>query len=130
MGTQLPGEVARSVRPYVPGDPARMVHWPTSLRAGSLVVRELEPPAQLGLAMVVRITAPGPEAEGAAGNAMGLGLSVLAGGGLLVLATCEDRGPVVGPVTSRRELGRRLAAAVPGEPAAPPRGWPVEVLQA
>src|SRR5690606_16704483 len=34
------GDTTRSVRPYVPGDPAHLVHWPTSARVGSLVVRE------------------------------------------------------------------------------------------
>src|SRR5690606_31772681 len=39
------GDTTRSVRPYVPGDPAHLVHWPTSARVGSLVVREMEPPS-------------------------------------------------------------------------------------
>ena len=29
------GDTVRAVRPYAPGDPARLVHWPTSARASS-----------------------------------------------------------------------------------------------
>ena len=53
------GEAVRSVRPYVVGDPAHLVHWPSTARTGSLVVRELEPPAAKGLAIVVDLRAPG-----------------------------------------------------------------------
>ena len=41
-------DVVRAVRPYVAGDPARLVHWPTSARRGELVVREHDPPANEG----------------------------------------------------------------------------------
>ena len=55
------GEAVRSVRPYVTGDPSHLVHWPSTARVGSLVVRELEPPATRGLAIVVDLTpAPSP----------------------------------------------------------------------
>lgn len=50
-GTGL--DVVRGVREYVPGDPARLVHWPVSARHGSLVVKELEDPASHRLAIVV-----------------------------------------------------------------------------
>lgn len=50
------GEAVRSVRPYVTGDPSHLVHWPSTARAGSLVVRELEPPATRGIAVVVDLT--------------------------------------------------------------------------
>jgi hypothetical protein len=47
------GDTTRSVRPYVVGDPAHLVHWPTSARTGDLVVREMEPPADMAVAVVV-----------------------------------------------------------------------------
>ncbi|MBS1838748.1 MAG: DUF58 domain-containing protein, partial [Actinobacteria bacterium] len=47
------GDTVRSVRPYVAGDPAHLVHWPSTARTGSLVVRELEPPAERAVAVVV-----------------------------------------------------------------------------
>ena len=50
------GEAVRSVRPYVTGDPSHLVHWPSTARVGSLVVRELEPPATRGIAVVVDLT--------------------------------------------------------------------------
>ncbi len=129
FGGHHAGEVARAVRPYSPGDPARMVHWPSSLRAGSLVVRELEPPVRTGLAVVLAMVQPGPSAEDAASRAMGQVRAVLAGGGDVVLSTCEPGGTVLAPVTTVREAGRRLARAVPGTPAPAPRGWPVEVFR-
>jgi len=51
-------DLVRTVRPYVPGDAARLVHWPTSARRGTLVVREHDPPANEGVALVVDLTGP------------------------------------------------------------------------
>ena len=56
------GDTVRAVRPYAPGDPARLVHWPTSARRGEIVVREHEPPPALGIALVVDLRGPIPEA--------------------------------------------------------------------
>jgi uncharacterized protein (DUF58 family) len=33
---------AAGVRPYVPGDPMRRIHWPTTARRGQLIVKEFE----------------------------------------------------------------------------------------
>jgi uncharacterized protein (DUF58 family) len=123
-------DAVRAVRHYVPGDPARLVHWPTSARRGSLVVREHDPPANEGIALVVDLTGWEDHAEAAASVAAGVGGAVLARGGRLVLATNEQTGPQCGPVGDRRELGRRLARAVPGSPADPPEGWPVQCVRA
>jgi uncharacterized protein (DUF58 family) len=123
-------DVVRAVRPYVPGDPARLVHWPTSARHGTLAVREHDPPANDGLAVVVDLTGPRTEAEVAAGIACGIGRAVLARGGRLVLCTREVDGPHAEPVPDRREVGRRLARAVAGPPAEPPVGWPVQYVRA
>ncbi|QXC60938.1 DUF58 domain-containing protein [Aquihabitans sp. G128] len=62
----LTGDLVRSVRPYVSGDPSHLVHWPSSARLGELVVRELEPPTPLGQAVVVDLTALGDDTERAA----------------------------------------------------------------
>ena len=59
-GMSMSGESVRAVRPYVVGDPSHLVHWPTTARVGTLVVRELEPPVATGLAIVVDLTAPQP----------------------------------------------------------------------
>jgi uncharacterized protein (DUF58 family) len=126
---RLGGDAVRSVRPYVAGDAARLVHWPTSARRGSLVVRELEPPPRLGMAVAVDLRAGGPLADDAAARAAGLALAVLRGGGECLLLTTEASGPVAATVSSARDVGRRLAAAVSnGAPPAAPPGWPVEVV--
>jgi uncharacterized protein (DUF58 family) len=125
IASPTPGDAVRSVRPYVPGDPARLVHWPTSARRGELVVREQEPAVVPGVAIVVDLRGPATEAERAASRAAGIAEATLAAGGRVVLATAEPDGPNVGPVYDRRAVGRRLAAAVPGPPPLPPEGWPV-----
>ncbi len=120
------GDAVRSVRPYVPGDPARFVHWPTSARRGDLVVREHEPPPAMGVALVVDLRADDPEAI--ASRAAGIGIATLAAGGIVWCCTCERDGPVSDLVVDARDLGRRLARAVPGAPATAPEHWPVEVV--
>lgn len=119
------GDLVRSVRPYVSGDPQHLVHWPSTARLGELVVRELEPPAPVGAAVVVDLTNLGPLTEQAASYAMGACRAVLGAGGELVLCTREDGGPVAERVRYAIDAGRRLARAVPGAPGEPPPGWPV-----
>jgi uncharacterized protein (DUF58 family) len=123
-------EVVRAVRPYVPGDAARLVHWPTSARRGELVVREHDPPANVGLALVVDLSGPQDWAEDAASLAAGLGRSVLGHGGMLLLCTREAGGPVCETVPDARSLGHRLARALGGPPADAPNGWPVRFVRA
>ncbi|CAN5752557.1 hypothetical protein BH23ACT2_BH23ACT2_00430 [soil metagenome] len=119
------GTLVRSVRPYVRGDPRRLVHWPSSARVGDLVVRELDSPAPIGQAVVVDLRGLGPDTERATAYALGACRAVLAGGGELVLATCEVGGPVVAAVRTPLDAGRRLARAVPGPPGIAPTGWSV-----
>jgi uncharacterized protein (DUF58 family) len=120
----------RAVRPYVAGDAARLVHWPTSARRGSLVVREHEPPPAVGVALVIDLSGAPDDTESAASRAAGIGRATLAAGGAVWCCTCEESGPVSAPVADARDLGRRLAAAVAGEPGAPPPGWSVEEVRA
>jgi uncharacterized protein (DUF58 family) len=122
------GDTVRAVRPYVPGDPARLVHWPTSARRGELVVREHEPPPALGVALVVDLR--GLDPEDAASRAMGIGQSTLAAGGVVWCGTFEADGAVGELVPDTRALGRRLARAIEGEPATPPDHWPTEWVRA
>ena len=120
----LAGDSVRAVRPYAPGDAARLVHWPTSARTGELAVRELEPPAITGIAIAVDLYGPEPDVEIAAGCAAGLGRAALSAGAHVLLLSHEASGPVAAPVSGPLELGRRLARATPGPlPDAPP-GWP------
>jgi len=121
-------DTVRAVRPYAPGDPARLVHWPTSARRGELVVREHEPPPAVGVALVVDLRGATPEA--AASLAAGIGRATLAGGGLVWCGTYEDGAPVGATVADTLDLERRLARAAPGPPASPPDRWPVETVSA
>lgn len=123
-----PGDTVRAVRPYVPGDAARLVHWPTSARRGSLVVREHEPPPAVGIALVVDLNSA-DDAEAAASRAAGIGRATLAAGGSVWCCTSEVNGPVSALVRDAADLGRRLARAQPGAPGLPPEGWAVEVVR-
>lgn len=124
-GTVAGGEVTRAVRPYAPGDPARLVHWPSVARTGELVVRELDPPNPIGQAIVVDLTDLGERAETAASYAMGACLAVLGAGGRVLLCLHDGDGPVAAVVTDPHHAGRLLAVASPGPPGTPPEGWPV-----
>lgn len=127
------GDVVRSVRPYVTGDAAHLVHWPSSARAGALVVRELEPPVRLGAAIAVDLRTPADRpdlVEAAASRAAGLVRAVLGMGGQVLLVTNEADGPVVGRAMTPFDAGRRLARAVAGVPPPVPTGWPVELVTA
>lgn len=124
------GEAVRAVRPYAPGDAARLVHWPTTARTGELAVRELEPPAVTGIAVAVDLRGPEDAAEAAAGRAAGLGREVMRAGAHLLLLTCEASGPVSAPVSGPLELGRRLARATAGIPPSAPDGWPTLRIEA
>ena len=110
----------RSVRAYVPGDPARLVHWRSTARRGELMVRELEAADHVrGTELHIRVAlAPDDHdrAEAAASRAAGLAIIAFDAGLRVHLLTCDARGPRAGSVLTRRHVGRRLAAAVPGEP--------------
>lgn len=118
------GDQVRSVRPYRSGDPAHLVHWPSSARIGSLVVRELEPPTRPGVVIVVDLGPAGsgppddgnsdPTGERAVAEAAGLATSVLRLGGWVMLCTNHDGRPLAAEVATPVQVQRRLAAATPG----------------
>jgi uncharacterized protein (DUF58 family) len=125
------GDSVRSVREYVPGDSPRVVHWALSARHGRLVVRELEPVEEPEQVVVVVDLGPEPgeAAEAVAARAAHLALTLLGRGFRLVLATSEPAGPRCAPVPDGLELGRRLARAVPGDPAGTvPPGQPALLI--
>ena len=129
------GDEVRSVRPYRSGDPAHLVHWPSSARVGSLVVREFEPPTRPGVVLVVDlgpavVAVDGPTVgaapdtavdaavdtavERAVAEAAGLAAAVLAFGGRVLLCTHEHGGARTAEVATPLQARRRLAAATPG----------------
>jgi len=124
------GDTARAVRPYVPGDSARLVHWPTTARRGTVVVREHEPPGIVGVALVVDLNGPSDDVEVIASRAAGIGRATLAAGGAVWCCTSETTGPVSALVVDARDLGRRLARACAGPVGVPPDGWPTLAVSA
>jgi uncharacterized protein (DUF58 family) len=112
-------DVVRGVREYVPGDPARLVHWPSSARHGSLMVKQLDDPASRRLAIVVDLRGAFDAAEAAASRAAGLANRALQEGLAVVVATAETGGQRVAAVKTRLDVSRRLARAIA---APPPQG--------
>lgn len=127
----MAGDTVRSVRPYVAGDPAHLVHWPTSAHAGELMVRELEPPAQRLLVVVVDLRSSSQHAERAehadqvehaVRTAAGTVRCCLERSMRVVLCTAEADGPVTAGVSDIAAMRRRLAAAISGVPGPVPPG--------
>ncbi len=114
------GDTVRAVRDYLDGDPLRLVSWQATARHGRLMVKELEAPETTSLTVVVELRGTEDEVEQTAGRAAGLANAALATGVPVVLHTREVSGPRTGAVASTVEVGRRLARAVPGDPAAGP----------
>lgn len=114
------GEAVRTLREYVQGDAARLVHWPSTARRGQLVVKELEEPDRPGLVLRVELGGTPEQVEDIAARAMGAALGGLRAGLSVTLLTRETAGPRCAVVRSPIEAGRRLARAVPGVPAEGP----------
>lgn len=116
VGGRAGHDIVRSVRPYVPGDAARLVHWPATARWGDVMVREMEDPEVPRLAVIADLRFGGGRAEDAASRAAGLAEAALDQGVPVWLLTAERAGGLSREVTSPREVGRRLARAVAGDP--------------
>jgi uncharacterized protein (DUF58 family) len=114
------GEAVRTLREYVQGDPARLVHWPSTARRGQLVVKELEEPDRPGLVLRVELAGSPEQVEDIAARAMGAALGGLRAGLHVTLLTREAGGGRAATVRTPVEAGRRLARAVPGAPAEGP----------
>ncbi|MDQ1373441.1 MAG: hypothetical protein QOJ09_779 [Actinomycetota bacterium] len=117
LAARAGGEAVRTLREYVAGDAAKLIHWPSTARRGELVVKELEEPDRPGFVLRVVLADDAEEADLVAGRAMGAALGALRAGLDVTLLTAEVKGPQAGRVRSPIEAGRRLARAVPGRPA-------------
>ncbi|MDQ4097733.1 MAG: DUF58 domain-containing protein, partial [Actinomycetota bacterium] len=122
--TALTGDLVRGVRPYVPGDPRRRVHWRAAARVGDLVVKDVDELGAPRLLLALDMGGGGAAGERAAGRAAWYALEALRRGYSVTMATSEfagaerspDRRLVVGPVASQSDVIRRLAAAAaPGK---------------
>lgn len=116
------GDVVRGVREYVPGDPLRRVHWPSSARRGDLVVKEVEEPAAPRLVVALDLGGGGAAGEAAAGRAAWYAYEALRRGYEVVMATAEPGGPVTGRVGPPTDVNQRLARTVRGAPRLPAAG--------
>jgi uncharacterized protein (DUF58 family) len=107
------GGEPRGVRPYTSGDPRRLVHWPVTSHAGTLMVRESERQRDDPVSVDLVLSGDPDRAETEAECAMAEVGEVLDSGRNVVLGTDEFGGHVTRWVRDRIDLGRRLARAVP-----------------
>ena len=101
----------RGVRPYVAGDPRRLVHWPATAHRGELMVREAERPEAAVPEVRVVLPNDGPDGDAVAERAMGTLVALLAHCSPVMLATTERDGPRTEAVYTAADAGRRLARA-------------------
>ncbi|MGH9264429.1 MAG: DUF58 domain-containing protein [Acidimicrobiales bacterium] len=113
------GDIVRGVRDYVPGDPVRRVHWPTTARRGDLVVKEVEEPGAPRLIVVLDLGGGGLAGEQAAARAAWYAYEALRRGYEVVLATAERDGPVSATIGPPSDVNQRLARAARGTPELP-----------
>lgn len=104
---------ARGLRPYVPGDPRRSVHWLATSHTGTLMVNETENPSRDPVTVEVSLPSDPDLAEQEAERMMAVVAGYLSRGVPVIVSTLEKTGPTVRPVLDRIDLGRRLARAVP-----------------
>jgi uncharacterized protein (DUF58 family) len=107
-----PAGEPRGIRPYEPGDPRRLVHWPASAHRGELMVREVERPEAALPVLRAILPDDGPAGDALAARAMGTLLDLLSRSAPVMLMTVERDGLRTEPVFGPADAGRRLARAV------------------
>lgn len=116
------GDVTRGARPYRPGDPVRLLHWPATARRGVPMVKDLEHERRPAVVVAVDLSGDAAEQDVAAGRAAGACHAALAAGRRTVLLTVVRDRVIAEQVHGPREVARRLAWAQPAPPAAVPGG--------
>jgi uncharacterized protein (DUF58 family) len=88
-----------AIRPYVPGDRLRLLHWPALARTGDLMVRDFEDsaPRRVHLVADVRPRLGATAAEAVLAAVAGVGLQVLAQGAAVEMSTTAGERIAVGP---------------------------------
>jgi len=115
------GAEVGGLRDFVPGDPVRRIHWPTSLRRDALVVREVRSQQQDEVEVQLRTAgqSPGERFEGAVRWAASEVVAFLAAGSLVALRTDSERLAAREGTQQRSRLLAFLARVEP-DPAAGP----------
>jgi uncharacterized protein (DUF58 family) len=106
---------ASTVRDYVPGDPLSRVHWPSSARAGRLIVKQLEdePTADVWIWLDMqeapqRGLGDGSTEEAAVSAAASIGRRFLEAGRAVGLVAHGDRRVLLAPERGEEQLARLL----------------------
>jgi uncharacterized protein (DUF58 family) len=104
-------ELTRGVRPYLPGDSRRSVHWRMTAHAGSLMVREREGSGAVRIRVVIAMTRDGAASVVTAGRANAFVREFVGQGCEVELVTLESSGRALGPLTGAytmpsREIGQ------------------------
>ncbi len=144
-------ELTRGVRPYVPGDSRRSVHWRATAHVGELMVREREGSGAVRIRVVLVMNRTGPSSVVTAGRANAIVREFVGRGCEVELVTLESQdrwlGPMTRPykrpamevgvpphstvtamVTDLSTLRRRLALVVVGVPQWNPSAIPTRVV--
>ena len=110
------GAEVSGLREYAPGDPVRRIHWPTSLRRGALVVREVRSAQQDEIEVQLRTAgqAAGERFETAVRWAASEVVAFLAAGSRVALRTDSERLPARDGAQQRARLLAFLARVEPG----------------
>jgi uncharacterized protein (DUF58 family) len=107
------GTATRGARPYEPGDPRRLVHWPASAHAGRLMVRETDRQSPRTVAVDGTLPENPAAADEQAGRVLATVVELLGQGCRVQLRTVEPGRVVVDTVAGAATASRRLALALP-----------------
>lgn len=118
-------DLFRGIRPYVPGDPQRTVHWKATAHHGRLMVRESEGAGVVVVRLVLDTARPGDDTERAIARLAFVAEQALHQHWLVRLVTVEPLGerPAPPPVDQVRDGGGWSAA--PRDGASPAGARPV-----
>lgn len=95
-GASDPSAGFQSLRPYAPGDDTRTIHWPTTARTGTLMVREYTSPTRPSIAVVLLTNAADYQDhhfEDATDIAASIGVTAIRQGLDVVVVTSDPAAP-------------------------------------